>query len=86
MERHTLTGFHVPLADELAPMHHKCVAGGCSRPSGGIDLWWMQQSLLHFTKSDSLKKRWPAAVGRVHCIFLCLVRLSCKIECLSDGD
>ena len=30
---------HVPLADELALMHHKCVAGGCSRASGGIDLW-----------------------------------------------
>ena len=57
----------VPLADELIPMHHKCVAGGCSRATGGIDLWWRQRSLLHFTKSDSLKKRWPAAVGRSFC-------------------
>ena len=78
--------FHIPLADELTPMHHKCVAGGCSRASEGIDLWWRQRSLLHFTTSDSQKKRWLAAVGRVHCIFLCLVRLSRKLERLLDCD
>ena len=50
--RQSPTGFHVPLADELAPMHRKCVAGGCSRASGSIYLWWRQLLLLHFTKSD----------------------------------
>ena len=46
----------------------------------------VEATVLHFTKSNSLKKQWPAAVGRVHCMFLCLVRLSCKIERLSDCD
>ena len=74
---------HVPLTDEIAAMHHKYVAEGCSRASEGIGLWWRQRSLLHFTKSDSLKKRCPAAVGRV---FLYLVRLSRTLERLSDCD
>ena len=77
MGRQLPAGFHVSLADELVPMPHKCVAGGCSRAR-------RQQSLLHFPKGDSLKKRWPAAIGRVHCIFLCLVRLSRKFKRLSD--
>ena len=58
MERQSSAGFLVSLADELALMPYKGIAGGYSGTNEDT------VSLHHFPKGDSMRKQWSAAVGR----------------------
>ena len=58
MKRQSSAGFLVSLADELALMPYKGIAGGCNRTNED------NASLHHFPKGNSLRKQWSAAVGR----------------------